>query len=219
MQRALNVSCNAYFITLAQELGAEYLPEFVRGMGLGGGVSLAPGMTAQAGNLPTAQELQNPAELANFGFGQGVALASPLQIAAAVAEIANGGTEITPELVLGVTEDGETLRDIREPYALNRVMSERTAEIVRKLMVNVVAEGSGRTAAPKEGGAGGKTSSAQTGKYKDGEEIVHAWFAGFYPAEKPRYSIAVFIEGGGSGEQAAAPVFKEIADGIAELTN
>jgi penicillin-binding protein 2 len=219
MQRALNVSCNAYFITLAQEIGADYLPEFVRGMGLGSAVSLAPGMTTQAGNLPTAQELMNPAELANFGFGQGVALASPLQIAAAVAEIANGGTEVTPGLVLGVTQDGEGVSDIREPYAPNRVMSGRTAETVRRLMVNAVAEGSGRTAAPKQGGAGGKTSSAQTGKFKGGEEIVHAWFAGFYPAEGPRYSIAVFVEGGGSGEQEAAPIFKEIADGIAGLTN
>ncbi len=214
MQRALNVSCNAYFITLAQELGGDYLVEYARKMGFGAPTALAPGMNSQAGNLPTAEQLQNAAELANLGFGQGVALASPLQIASAVAEIANGGYGVTPELVLGTTDDGETIRDIREPYAANRVMSERTAATVRDLMIAVVSEGSGRTAAPKEGGAGGKTSSAQTGIFKDGEEIVHAWFAGFCPAESPRWSIAVFVEGGVSGEQVAAPIFKAIADGL-----
>ncbi len=216
MQRALNVSCNAYFITLAQELGGEYMAEHARKMGFGSSTDLAPGMNAQPGNLPTGEQLQNAAELANFGFGQGVALASPLQIASAVAEIANGGLDVTPELVLGTTADGVNIRDIREPYAVNRVLSERTADTVRNLMTNVVAVGSGRTAAPKEGGAGGKTSSAQTGVFKDGEEIVHAWFAGFYPAEKPRWSIAVFVEGGVSGEQTAAPIFKRIADGLTD---
>ena len=70
---------------------------------------------------------------------------------------------------------------------------------------------------PEQGGAGGKTASAQTGQLDgDGNEIIHAWFVGFYPAEKPRYAIAVFAEGMESGSDFAAPVFKKICDGIAE---
>ena len=72
-------------------------------------------------------------------------------------------------------------------------------------------------AKPEQGGAGGKTASAQTGQLDgDGNEIIHAWFVGFYPAEKPRYAIAVFAEGMESGSDFAAPVFKKICDGIAE---
>lgn len=53
----------------------------------------------------------------------------------------------------------------------------------------------------------------------DGKEIVHAWFVGFYPAETPKYSIVVFVEGGESGEKVAAPIFKSIADGLAKIEN
>jgi len=80
-----------------------------------------------------------------------------------------------------------------------------------------VEEGSGKPAKPFYGGAGGKTSSAQTGQIVDGNEIVHAWFAGFYPAKSPRYSITVFVEGGESGERVAAPIFRQIADGISNI--
>ena len=83
-------------------------------------------------------------------------------------------------------------------------------------MIGVVEEGSGRSAKPERGGAGGKTASAQTGQFLDGEEIVHAWFAGFYPAEEPAYTIVVFVEGGDSGSETACPVFREIADGLAK---
>lgn len=74
------------------------------------------------------------------------------------------------------------------------------------------------------GQAGGKTASAQTGIYrtpgKEDSEIVHAWFAGFYPADTPRYAIVVLVEGGNSGSDSAAPIFKKIADaiGILDLT-
>lgn len=217
MQKALQVSCNTYFITLAGELGSDYLLSFCWNMGFGEPDSLATGMTTQAGNLPDEAELANPAALANFGFGQGSSLATPLQMATFVAAAANGGKGVMPTLVSGFTDDGENIIDIREPFATNRLISTRTADIMKNLMVGVVKDGSGRTANPVTGGAGGKTSSAQTGKFVDGKEVVHAWFAGFYPAERPKYSIVVFVEGGISGEHVAAPIFKSIADGIAGL--
>lgn len=217
IQKALQVSCNTYFITLAEELGAEYLVSFCENIGLNKSLTLAPQLKSQAGNLPDLAELKNPAALANFGFGQGSSLATPLQMAAVVAAIANGGSGTEPELVLGFTEDGQKISDEREPYAASRVLSEDTAKVMRELMVGVVTDGSGRYASPKQGGAGGKTSSAQTGQFVDGKETVHAWFAGFYPADKPNYSIVIFVEGGESGEQAAAPIFKSIADRIYSL--
>ena len=84
-------------------------------------------------------------------------------------------------------------------------------------MIDTVEYGSGQKAKPQAGGAGGKTASAQTGIYdENGKEIVHAWFAGFYPAKEPQYAIVVLAEGMESGGDYAAPVFQEIADGIAQ---
>ena len=71
--------------------------------------------------------------------------------------------------------------------------------------------------AAEEGGAGGKTGSAQTGIYREDEELVHAWFTGFYPALSPQYVIVVFVEEGESGAKAAAPIFKDIVDQLAKL--
>lgn len=218
MHRALQVSCNAYFIDLAQELGGRYILALAQHLGLGSASELAPGFTTQRGNLPTAEELGNPPTLANFSFGQGSSLATPLQMAQVVSAVANGGMGVTPRLVAGLTADGRTLAERSAVYTSSQVLSESTADILRELMVGVIEEGSGRTAKPIRGGAGGKTSSAQTGQPDgEGKEIVHAWFAGFFPAEKPRYATVVFVEGGESGEKIAAPIFKRIADAITGL--
>ena len=94
-----------------------------------------------------------------------------------------------------------------------RVFSERTARILREDMIGVVEQGSATMAKPQQGGAGGKTASAQTGILdEDGEEVVHAWFAGFFPAQQPRYAAVVLIEGGEYGGQVASPIFRQIVD-------
>lgn len=221
MNRALQVSCNTYFIHLAQQMEPDYLLLFCRHLGLGDASQLAPGLVTQPGNLPTSRELVSPAALANFSFGQGSSLASPLQIAQVMAAFANGGTSISPRLIRGFTQDGISLSEQNPSFAGGEVLRPETAETVRRLMVSVIEDGSGRTARPLVGGAGGKTSSAQTGimtgEGEEEKEIVHAWFAGFYPAEHPRYSVVVFVEGGESGEQVAAPIFKAIIDGIGRI--
>lgn len=216
MQKALQVSCNTYFITLAQQLDENYLLSLCRNYGISVETELAPGITTQKGNLPTLQELSNPAALANFSFGQGSSLATPLQISQMIATIANGGTAVTPRLVMGLTEDGQMISAHTPLYAGNAILADNTSQVMQQLMIGVIEGGSGRTATPLSGGAGGKTSSAQTGIVDEetGKETVHAWFAGFYPAETPKYSVVVFVEGGESGETIAAPIFKHIVDGI-----
>ena len=106
-----------------------------------------------------------------------------------------------------------------EPAAPERIMTEQTAKTVQGLLVETVVSGSGRRANPETGGAGGKTATAQTGMYDGERERKNVWFAGFFPAEAPRYAIAVLSEDGSSGAVDCAPVFKAIADGILELTS
>ncbi len=212
MERALEISCNPYFISLALEVGGDTILETAKNMGLGSPTSFGEGFSSAAGKLPSAESLRSKTVLASFGFGQGELLATPLQLAAVAASIANGGYAVTPKLVLG-TYDKEGNYTENPSYAKNPVMSEATAAAIREMMVSVVEEGSGNLAKPSAGGAGGKTASAQTGQFdKDGNEIIHAWFLGFYPAENPQYAIAVLAEGMNSGSDYAAPVFREICE-------
>ena len=217
LEEAIQKSCNAYFVQLAQQVGGEPIRRMAAALGFGSPCSLAEGIQGASGTLPAQEELVS-GELANFSFGQGKLTATPLQITAMTAAIANGGRQVVPCLVMGMSEDGETLSWEAPDYASQQVMSQRTARILQALMISVVEEGSGTTAKPDQGGAGGKTASAQTGRMDPatGEEIVHAWFTGFYPAEDPRYAITVLVEGGESGTDRAAPVFQQIANAISQ---
>ena len=113
------------------------------------------------------------------------------------------------------TYDREGDFDAAPEYSKNPVISKETAKILQDMMINVVENGSGENARPKNSSAGGKTASAQTGQYdSEGQEIIHAWFIGFYPAEEPEYAVVVFAEGMDSGGDFAAPIFRKICDGI-----
>lgn len=218
MKRALEVSCNPYFINLGQIATGERITSMARAIGFSRAAYFTEDLVTQSGTLPRAQELENPAAVANLSFGQGSLTATPIQIAQMICAAANGGYAVTPRLVEGYTDDGSTVYEHMPVYASNRVFSDSTSRILREYLVANVEEGSGLLAKPLRGQAGGKTASAQTGIYTEpgdeDSEIVHAWFAGFYPADVPRYAVVVLVEGGDSGSDVAAPIFKKIVDAI-----
>ncbi len=214
LKGAIEHSCNTYFIDLAKDIGGGAIRNMAKKLGFGQPAQLAEGMASGSGNLPTDSDLNNIAEVANFGFGQGVLMATPIQVSQMICTVANGGSSVTPRLVLGTTLDGASL-DQKEVMVLpTTAMKERTAELLRKYMVSVVENGSGSRAKPDFETAGGKTATAQTGRFIEGKEQLQAWFAGFYPGEHPKYVITVLVEGGGEGSVAAAPIFKRICDMI-----
>ena len=216
MEQAITHSCNCYFIQLAQQIGAQNLRDMAVRFGFSKADLLADTLQTASGNLPDAQQLENSAELANFGFGQGLLTATPIQICKMIATIADGGKLLSPYLVQGIYLGGALQQETS--FSANRVISEKTANLLRKFMQTVVVEGSGQLATPKTGGAGGKTASAQTGIYDEKEEeIVHAWFGGFYPAEDPQFAIVVFVENGQSGNRVAAPLLAQVADSLSGL--
>lgn len=88
------------------------------------------------------------------------------------------------------------------------------AEKLQELLAGVVAEGTGRQAAPSEGTAAGKTGTAQTGQFRDGEELKNYWFAGFYPAEKPHWTIVVMQDAQTEPEVSSAAVFARLCDAL-----
>jgi penicillin-binding protein 2 len=218
MKTALETSCNTYFIFLSKVLSANRLLPYAKTLRFGETTVFANDYTAAAGTLPTLDDLKNPAELANFAFGQGKFTATPVQIAAMVGAVANNGYLPYPYIVEGFTQDGTQITEFISHPTQTAVMKKSSASRLKSYMVSVVENGSGENAYIEGVGAGGKTASAQTGKLdENGEEIVDAWFSGFFPKDKPKYVIVVLNEGMSSGGKYAAPVFREIANKITLL--
>ncbi len=216
MKKALAQSCNCYFIKLGQKIGAKRLLSFARSFGFGNEIKLCDSLISTGANLPDEETLCSfPAELANFSFGQGVVLTSPLHIASMISCIANNGKLISPTLVEGITDENGELITRQTATLPTYLLSSADAKLLQKYMVSTVENGTGKNAKPTYSGAGGKTATAQTGIYdKNGEMVYQTWFGGFYPDENPIYTIVVLCENGESGSKTAAPIFKKIADGI-----
>ena len=217
MQNALTKSCNPYFITLTGMVPSSTLLHTAELLGFGHPIVLSPGISADAGYLQSENALKIPAEKANLSFGQGKLLATPLHIAAMTACIANHGIYTEPRLVIGETDHGKSILSENSADS-QRALLTKTADTVRDMMIGVLKDASGSNGIPSNTTAGGKTSTAQTGQYdKNGNELCHAWMTGFFPAEEPKYAVTVMIENGGSGNDAAAPVFRRIIEEIARL--
>jgi penicillin-binding protein 2 len=211
--RAFAVSCNPYFIDLGIRTGHDEIIEMAKKFGLGSITGVKEqGVNEAAGKLPESGGTYTKGDTANISIGQGEVLVTPLQVADLVATVANGGTKNKVNIVDSIVDDfGNKVREARRKRS-ERVISQDTAEKLKEMMVDVVEAGTGTKAQMEEfGGSGGKTGSAQTGQFLNDENVVQAWFAGFFPKVSPKYSIAVFIENGRAGNEAAAPIFREIA--------
>ena len=215
LSRGIAISCNCYFIQLMDQIGIQPVYEMAQKMGFGQNIWLTSNMVS-GGTLPALADLSASAAQANFSFGQGDLLATPLQVASMIQAIANNGQKITPSLV-ECTVNAEGVRNAEQEASPERVMSARTAELVRGYMIDAVRSGTATRAEPESGGAGAKTATAETGWYQNGKAVIQAWCAGFYPSEEPEYVITVFAENGRSGSAMCAPVFKQLADGLAAL--
>lgn len=182
METALEKSCNSYFIHLALQVGREKLVAQAQKMGLGQECVLADGFTSAAGILPTVGEIDSDAALANLAFGQGRLLVTPLQAAGILACVANGGNYTEPSLIEGLIDgSGQTVQ--KEPQkSPKKILSRATADILSGYLVHAMESNYSRVAMPLYGGAGGKTATAQSGWMQYNEEVLHTWFAGFYPA-------------------------------------
>lgn len=218
MEGAMVNSCNTYFVNMCQQISNENFIAKASALGFGRSVVLANDIVSAKGTLQTAEDLLNPAEKANLSFGQGKLTATPLQIASMTAAIVNDGKLPKPQLILGTTTDGERVNTLGYEPAFTDAMETITAFKLRQFMKATVNDNSESLAIPSNTTAAGKTSTAQTGQYdENGDEILQAWFTGYFPVENPKYVVTVLVEGGGSGNTVAGPLFKEIAEEIIKL--
>lgn len=209
LEKAFALSCNSYFIELGQKIGYRRLVDMAQKFGLGSRTGISEQDVAEAsGNLPDINAYHSRADIANIAIGQGTILATPLQVADLTATVANGGIRNRVNIVDAIVdENGRTVGKIKVSEG-RRIISKETSDRIKEMMEAVTLFGTGKEAVTGYyGGAGGKTGSAETGS----PDVVHAWFAGYFPAAEPRYSVAVFAEDGRLGGRSAAPVFAEIA--------
>ncbi len=214
LKSALTYSCNPYFIELSCNVAKENLLKTAKSLGFNTATNFGNGYSTDKGNLPEVEELNSSASIGNLGFGQGSLLATPLQIANCYATVANGGIYNEPSLIKGFIEEDENFTEINKKTS-ERVLKTETCDILKEYLLNVVLEGTGKPAFTSLFLSCGKTATAESGQFdKNGVEISHSWYVGFFPYENPKYVICIMKENGVSGSKDCAPVFKEVAEEI-----
>lgn len=208
MEQAFALSCNPSFIQIGLSLGRSALLDWVERLQLLNNTII--GLPGQIGDSYVNID-GGPAALANACLGQKGVMLTPVQVASLLSTVADDGQWAAPRiLAYTVDRNGKLSRPEQKPKL--RVMNEETAQNVGQMLQLAVTEGTGRSAAIPETEVAGKTASSQTGRYRPDEtEVLNTWFAGYLPAEHPRWAIVVLVEGGQSGAQSSAPVFQEIA--------
>lgn len=148
----------------------------------------------------------NEADLAMTGFGYGKTQVTPLHMTMVTSAIANNGLMMKPRIVDKITnKEGDTVFEAEEEI-LSKATSEKTANTIRDLMVEVVNSGTGRAAYLDWVQLAGKTGTADKA---DGN--MDAWFVGFAPAYEPKIAFAIVIENSqGTGGEVAAPIARNI---------
>ncbi len=206
-------SSNIGSIKVAQRLGNQTLFNYIKKFGFGDklGIDLPGEQTGQLRPLSKWDKLS----LASISFGQEIAV-TPIQIAAAMAAIANGGNLVVPRITKSVLKNG-TLVESTKPRTIRRVISQATSQRMVGILKHAVKNGTGKTAAIPGFEAAGKTGTAEkfdasTQSYSKTDFLSS--FIGFAPADDPKIVVLVMIDRprkNNWGSVVAAPVFREIS--------
>jgi penicillin-binding protein A len=221
LELAFAVSCNSVFAPLGVKLGAARLVATAEAYGF----NQPPPVTGAAtSTIPPASQIQGELDVGSTAIGQGRVLASALQMALVAATIGDSGSRPQPTFTPG------------PPAPRVPVASAAVARTVRHLMIAVVREGTGTSAAIPGVTVAGKTGTAElkttTGCSPAGESgsgsagepgqqgcgaaseasSTDAWFAAFAPAIHPRIAVGVLMVKDGAGGATAAPVAREVLE-------
>ncbi|HZI65985.1 MAG TPA: penicillin-binding protein 2 [Thermoanaerobaculia bacterium] len=223
LRDAIKVSCDVYFYALGRRLGVDGIARIARAFGFGEptGLDLAhekPGLVPSEEWARTKRRARwYPSETISVAIGQGPVLVTPLQVARALAGLIEGGRLPTPHLFFASQDPrtGTRLRYEAQPKKSLELDPKRLA-IVKSGMWAVLNEPGGTAFGSRVPGlaAAGKTGTVQVA----GRNAVpragvdrrrledHAWFAAFAPMDDPKIVVVVFVEHGGHGSSAAAPI-------------
>ncbi|MCE5323429.1 penicillin-binding protein 2 [bacterium] len=222
--RAIAESCDVWFYKLALRLGIDRMAKVAKQFG----ISQATGIDLpyesryednHVGTMPSTawkkkrfknhpeQQKWYPGETPSCGIGQGYVETSPLQMAVAIAAVANKGKVYRPYLLDEVLDRNGKVTMRTKPYIKRRVdASDEDFELVRQAMRATITQGTGRVCNIPGITVAGKTGSAEN------RGPAHAWFVCFAPLEDPQIAVACIVEHGRHGASAAAPVCRAIMD-------
>lgn len=234
MHRAIVESSNAYFYSLANELGVDAIHDFMAPLGFGQitGIDIQgevrgvlPSQAWKRGYFKRAEQQKWYAgETISLGIGQGYNSFTMLQMAQAVATLANRGVQYTPHLVTATQNPRSgMLEPVPTSAARDLGFKPEHVSIIHNAMVGVTQSGtSSRVFAGAQYLSGGKTGTAQAVSLGKNEKYSavrtqerkrdHALYIAFAPAQEPRIAIAVIVENAGFGSAAAAPMARRAFD-------
>ncbi|MSQ36652.1 MAG: penicillin-binding protein 2 [Dehalococcoidia bacterium] len=199
-------------------LGEERLARYTRAFGFGERTGLdLPGEAAglvpdDAWKQRTFGQAWVLGDTYTFGIGQGYFTATPLQMAVAIAAIANGGERVTPRVARALREGG--VERARPATSRGRVpvAEEHLATVRAGMLAAASAGGTATEGKPGQLTIGGKTGTAEFGTRRpDGSYDAHAWYVAFAPYERPEVAVVVYLEHG-TGAIHAAPVARRILE-------
>jgi penicillin-binding protein 2 len=234
MYKSIVVSCDTYYYMLANDLGIDNIATFMQLFGFGSrsGIDLTG---ESAGILPSQawkrrrfrtpeQQKWYAGETISIGIGQGYNSYTPLQLAQAIATLANDGVMYRPHVVNFIEDIVTRNRTMVEPQPLRSIeLKPEHLKTVKDALIGVNVEGTGaRAFAGASYVSAGKTGTAQVIAIKQGEKYVasrvaerhrdHALFVAYAPADAPKIAVAVLVENAGFGAAAAAPIVRKVLD-------
>jgi penicillin-binding protein 2 len=234
LHKSIVVSSDVYYYMLANDMGIDAIASFMKRFGFGARTGIDLDGEA-AGVLPSPEwkrarfsrpELQKwyAGETISVGIGQGYNAYTPMQLAQALATLANNGAMFRPRLVSHVDNPRTGGRRYREPQLARQLQLKfEHVDFVKQAMAGVNLEGTAaRAFAGAQYTSGGKTGTAQVVGMKPGEKYEedkvaerlrdHSLYIAFAPLEGPKIALAVLVENGGFGARAAAPIARTVLD-------
>ena len=234
MKRSIVKSSNTYYYSLANEMGVDTMHDFMKPLGFGQitgidlrgeGRGVLPSQAWKRNNYKRPdQQRWYPGETISLGIGQGYNSFTMLQLAHAMATLANGGVKHAPHLTMA-TENAITRerRPLPAPPAVNLGYKPEHVRTVLEAMQAVTTEGtSTRVFAGAGYASGGKTGTAQAvtigqrdrydARKLEEHQRDHALYVAFAPIDQPRVAIAVVVENAGFGAASAAPITRRVFD-------
>lgn len=214
-KEALSHSDNVYFYEMGNRLGIDALEKYARLFGLGEktGINLPYESDGLVANRKYKEKVFEEdwylAETFDAAIGQGFNLATPLQMASVLSQVANGGKRFRPYLVSKITDASGKVIQVFEPEKLADLpISKQTMDLIRESLRDVAKEGTASSIfrnfpVP----IAGKTGTAENSHGND-----HSWFVAYGPYDAPNIVVAVLVEQGGFGSTSAVPIGKKILE-------
>lgn len=212
LSHAIRYSCNVYFFHLGLDTGPDGIAAVARAVGLGArtGIDLdyeSPGLVPDpAWKRRAWRDAWRDGDTCNYAIGQGPITATPLQMAAMTAAVANGGRRVHPRLLLATRPHGaESFAAATGTPPEPLGWDPAALKVVREGMRDVVMaeDGTGRRLRVAGFTLAGKTGTAEYGRKEEGKK--RGWMIAFGPFENPRLAVAMVVEDAVSGGISVAP--------------